>query len=166
MSSYWCLCCNRPLSVRESIERGLGPICAARETAIAESNEFGDKVDIPFNPETMDIVCRRDENGLHFNIYQVFRHHSPSGLEFGYLGSGPADFALNIAALFTNHLNEPRTVTLWDKKKISLTAWQLHQRLKEKFIATLPREGGTIKGDAIRQWVKSEIAASKLAFAA
>lgn len=167
MASLHCICCNRPLSVRESIERGLGPICASRQLEeITGDNATGDHVDIPFDPETMDIICRRDADGLHFNIFQVFKHHSPSGFEIGYGGSGPADFALNIMALFTNHLNEPRDVKLWDGKKISSLAWNLHQRFKFQFVATLSREGGTIKGDDIRRWVENEILAAKLPMAA
>lgn len=166
--SHHCLCCGRDLTVLTSIERGLGPICFGREAALADSRaqENGDHVDLPFDPERMDIMCERRADGLHFNIFQVFVHHSPTGFEFGYPGSGPADFALNIAALFTADLDEPRTVTLYDGKKISATAWNLHQKLKFKFVATLPRDGGVIKGELIRSWISEEIAASKLAFAA
>ena len=56
-------------------------------------------------------------------------------MEWGYSGSGPADFALNILALFTN-----RIAALW-----------LHQEFKAMFIATAPHEGGRIsKWDVIR----------------
>lgn len=167
-SSFTCLCCGRDLTVAASIQRGLGPICFGRESAIADelANEGGNHVDLPFDPARMDILCERREDGLHFNIFQVFTHHSPLGFEWGFGGSGPADFALNIVALFTNHLNEPRTVKLWDGKKVSSLAWNLHQRFKFKFIATLPDEGGVIKGETVRSWIEEEIAASKLPLAA
>ncbi len=167
MSSLSCMCCNRPLSVQQSIQRGLGPICYGKQLEALESGDAtGDKVDIPFDPKTMDIICRRDAEGLHFNIFQVFAHHSPSGMEWGYGGSGPADFALNVMAMFTNHLEGPRDLLLFDGRKISSLAWNLHQRFKFAFIAALPSEGGTIKGDDIREWVEKESAATRLSFAA
>lgn len=93
---------------------------------------------LPFNG---DVVCRRDPDGSkHFNIEQSIILHSPTGMEWGYGGSGPADFALNILARFT----DPQTAGL------------LHQAFKWKFIATLPEEGGTIKGEDIRLFVKQE----------
>ncbi len=165
MSSFSCMCCNRPLSVRESILRGLGPVCASRQQGEIDSGE-ADKADLPFDADAMDIIVERRADGLHFNIFQVFKHHSPTGFEIAFAGSGPADFALNIMVLFTNYLNEPRDVQLWDGKKISRIAWGLHQRFKFQFIATMDRDGGTIKGDDIRRWVDAEIAASKLSLAA
>lgn len=166
MPSLWCMCCNRGLKVAESVQRGLGPICYGRQQAAIESNETSDKVDIPFNPETMDIVVERRADGLHFNIFQVFKHHSPTGFEIGYGGSGPADFALNVMVLFTNHFNEPRDVQLWDKHKISHLAWSLHQEFKRDFVATLPRDGGTIKGDDIRKWIHDRLSTGSFALAA
>lgn len=171
MASFFCVCCGRHLTVATSIERGLGPICAGRQYADAESSDAGsDKVDIPFDPKTKDIICRRDQDGtLHFNIYQVFKHHSPTGMNWGYGGSGPADFCLNIIALFTmtGENSEPREVQLWDGHKITRTTWNLYQAFKRSSLfGGLPHEGGTIKGEAIRQWVNEEIAASRLPLAA
>ena len=162
MRSYWCMCCNRPLSVSESIERGLGPICAARKAAEVAANPHGDKVDLPFDPVTKDVVVERRADGLHFNIYQVIYHHSPTGFEIGYQGSGPADFALNILELFLRESGERATLPLRDSDyangepaniKICEMSWHLHQDFKREFIATMPRDGGTIRGDDIRRWI-------------
>jgi len=84
-----------------------------------------------------DIICKRDENGTHFNIDQIEVFHSPDGMEWGYGGSGPSDFALNILLHFI------------DRK----FAYYLHQDFKWKFIATLPHEGGIIKNEDIRKWL-------------
>ena len=49
--------------------------------------------------EQHGLVCRRARDGdAVINIEQAHEHHSPTGMEFGYLGSGPADLALNVLA--------------------------------------------------------------------
>ena len=140
--------------------------------------ETADVVDLPFDPVTRDIVCRRDPDdagALHFNIPQRHQHHSPTGFEFGYGGSGPADFALNILALFIPAPPDPgpmpdertasaedleawmdaaeQRVRLWDGSSVHVDAWDLHQRFKTQFVATLPRAGGTIPGAVIAAWI-------------
>ncbi|MDI6872650.1 MAG: hypothetical protein QME79_15120, partial [Bacillota bacterium] len=63
--------------------------------------------------------------------------HSPTGMEWGYGGSGPADFALNILALFVS------------REK----AMALHQEFKWAFVARLPEQGGTIRRADILAWL-------------
>ncbi len=53
-------------------------------------------------------------------------NHSPTGLEWGYAGSGPAQLAL---ALLLDHLGNRRR------------AVELHQRFKFAVVARLPRDG-------------------------
>ena len=77
-----CLKCNRPLSLETSVMRGMGAICAARQLRRNLQEGIEDKVDLPFDPVAKDIICERREDGCHFNIYQVFRHHSPTGMEW------------------------------------------------------------------------------------
>jgi hypothetical protein len=152
-----CLACNRPLSLTESVMRGLGAVCAAKADRAAEERGGG-KVDLPFNAVSKDITCEVWPDGPHFNIHQVFRHHSPSGMGWGYGGSGPADYALNILELFVREMYPSRKpkVKLWDGQKVSWMAWTLHQRFKEAFVAAIPREGGTIRGGDVRAWLEGE----------
>lgn len=136
-----CLRCRRPLTNPASIQLRFGPTCwaikQAELAALAEASTF-DLVDIPFDPSTMDIVCYRDaRREIHVNIPQQRVWHSPAGFEWGYGGSGPADFALNILLLFV----EPMYAEMW------------HQDFKWAFVAPLPEAGGTIPGDAIREWI-------------
>lgn len=63
--------------------------------------------------------------------------HSPTGFEWGYGGSGPADLALNILNLFVG----------------STTAYLLYQDFKADKIATMPSEGGELSSDEIRTWI-------------
>jgi hypothetical protein len=74
------------------------------------------------------------------NIEQRIKYHSPTGFEWGYGGSGPADLALNILSYFVP-VDE---------------AFRLHQSFKWDFISPLPHEGGTIKNEAILAWIKSK----------
>jgi len=114
--------------------------------------------DAPYNPDTCepldqreflarasnvdDVVLWREggENhvgGARASIPQRYVHHSPTGFEWGYGGSGPADLALNILALFV----------------APSEAWRLHQDFKRTCIARVPREGATINADNVRRWI-------------
>ena len=54
------------------------------------------------NIETDDVIFSRGENDEPItNIPNELIHHSPDGFNFGYAGSGPAEFALNILYAFT-----------------------------------------------------------------
>lgn len=69
-------------------------------------------------------------------LEQAYRVHS-DGMEFGYGGSGPADCALNILSLVVS----PRE------------AFRLHQKFKGPFIASIPREGGSLSLEEVRGWI-------------
>jgi len=72
-------------------------------------------------------------------VKQVIRH-SPTGMEWGYGGSGPADCALSILAdcLGLEQANR----------------W--YQDFKWKFLAGMPTEGGQITEEEIREFVKQK----------
>lgn len=90
-------------------------------------------------PTNMDVVYRRNDlDELTSNVPQARVWHSPTGFEVGYGGSGPADFALNILLAFG----------LLDD-----IASRLHQDFKRRFIATMPKQEGTIKGAEILDWL-------------
>lgn len=81
------------------------------------------------------------------------RHHSPDGIEWGYGGSGPADFALSICSwIFPVGCDGLQTVKLW-RGRCSQIAWTIHQDLKRKFISPLPCVGGELSGAAIDEWL-------------
>jgi hypothetical protein len=150
-----CCVCGRALSNPTSVAAGMGPICAAKERAKREKQEeWGDRFDLPWDAATGDIICHRDEhNRLHFNLPATVHDHG-AGLEFGYGGSGPADFALSILALFLPPGSDGHPpVETHGGERVSATAWALHQDFKWAFIARLPEEGGTISGADIRAWI-------------
>jgi hypothetical protein len=63
------------------------------------------------------------------------RNHSPTGPEWGYAGSGPAQLALALAA-----------DVLGDDER----AQDVYQQLKFKLIGRLPKEGWTLAEDTLR----------------
>lgn len=156
-----CLNCGRPLTDPDSVKRGIGPECWAklggsRLTAKAEDQRSSSDVLIPLDWETMDIVLKRRPNGLiETNVPHVHVHHSPSGFEWGYGGSGPSDLALNILALFLPKNPRQRGVSVFRGPRVSGDAFYLHQRFKAQVIATLDRgTDHTIKGDEVRAWLR------------
>ncbi|OGS01441.1 MAG: hypothetical protein A2V88_13965 [Elusimicrobia bacterium RBG_16_66_12] len=88
----------------------------------------------------MNVLCERGPGDFdcRFNIPQAIKLHSPTGMEWGYGGSGPADFALNILFHFTG-----------DRE----FAERYHQEFKGQFVAGLPESGGRIPGATIKAWI-------------
>lgn len=86
------------------------------------------------------IILSRDGEGIgHANIPQTIVRHSPTGMEWGYAGSGPADLALNILLLVTDED----------------TANSLYQQYKFDVVSRIPRDGGEIAVEDVRRWVAS-----------
>ncbi len=84
--------------------------------------------------------------------------HSPSGMAWGFNGSGPADLALSILA---DYLDEADAIPAHERydhavaREIQHTrAWVLHQDFKRHFIAPLDEGAGwTITGTTIGDWL-------------
>lgn len=151
-----CMRCKRPLSDPASKERGYGPICWARVQA--ERDEGENMQDQQFINEPMDeyIILERRPDGCWTNVPRLVRHHSPTGYEWGYGGSGPSDLALNIienVLRMTNHIGAT-TGPMWDKSYVYQLASTLHQSFKWEFLANLPREGGRIYTNDVILWIR------------
>lgn len=71
-------------------------------------------------------------------------NHSPTGFEWGYGGSGPAQLAL--AILLHEGLSKEE-------------ASARHQRFKREVVAELAGENWTLEGDAVREWIVGDRAA-------
>jgi hypothetical protein len=83
-----------------------------------------------------------EENGQSRGLDPRFdlRNHSPTGFEWGYSGSGPAQLALALAA-----------DVLGDDER----AQDLYQRFKFKVIGGLPHEGWVLTEDRIRSTLQA-----------
>src|SRR5438132_9952066 len=73
-------------------------------------------------------------NGCPLNPRLGLWNHSPTGFEWGYGGSGPAQLAL---AMLADHLGD-------DEQAVSL-----HQDFKRTVIANLPHRGWTLTSEQI-----------------
>jgi hypothetical protein len=73
-------------------------------------------------------------------VRQRYVRHSPDGFEFGYGGSGPADCALNLLALFI--------------PVKEATFGGLYQDFKDRFVARIDQEkGGTVDAADVRAFI-------------
>ncbi len=77
-------------------------------------------------------------------------HHSPTGFNVGYGGSGPADLALSILAAVIG--DEQDTVTIFSGR-CGRRAWQWHQAFKRDFVTRWGDDWGVTVGD-VRRWIK------------
>jgi hypothetical protein len=161
MASTTCLRCNRALKDPVSRKAGLGPVCRA----IAVTSDSGELLDDQpvLNGvgalRDVGLVCRRLANGEPAaNVPHVVVHHSPTGFEWGYSGSGPAELALNVLAILLPHSGG---LDPWNTARLSGTvsndAWILHQDFKARFIATLPAEGGHVAIEDINAWIAERL---------
>ena len=75
-------------------------------------------------------------DGRHLNPRLDLWNHSPTGFEWGYAGSGPAQLAL---AILADHSNDNER------------ALNFYQRFKWRVIANLPDNSWTLRSDEIEQ---------------
>lgn len=147
-----CRICDRELTDAMSMRREIGPICWAKLISRIEEEQMTREEGMQYIETDYDgVVCARRTvtvrrpGELPFDLSVVATNipwrtvmHSPDGYEWGYAGSGPADFALNI--LLHYGVSPAR-------------ADELHQSFKAAFVAGLPARGGHIAGGDIRQWI-------------
>lgn len=148
-----CSRCNRVLKDERAREIGFGRVCWAKATGKPfpgksggrQSATPGKKRPVKASPRLSrhDIICYVSQCGKFVtNVPQRITLHSPDGFSWGYCGSGPADFALNILSMFIGQEEAEKG--------------GLYQRFKEQFVATLPPEGGTIKRADILAWLAEQ----------
>ena len=88
--------------------------------------------------EPDDVVLWRTCDGeAHASVPHAARH-SPTGIEWGYGGSGPADLARSILLAL---VDEP-------------TADALYQRFKAEVVSAVPEVGGVLRAADVRAWAE------------
>ena len=116
------------------------------------SRAFDDKP-LAVRPEEHGILLWRVSGILHTNVPHLVVHHSLSGFEIGYAGSGPADLALNILEWQLRREGyRGQTITCYEGNCFRL-AWNLHQDFKRDFLATCDRKTVEISLDALTNWL-------------
>ena len=105
------------------------------------------------DPREHGFIFERTEQGAVTNVPRLVTRHSPTGYEWGYYGSGPADLALNIIeyVLLVEHF----IPSLEDGA--SLEANSIYQEFKERYIARIPREGGSIPFGVVVDYIKEKL---------
>ncbi len=95
-----------------------------------------------------DTAVYVEQGGCRWPLRHVV-HHSPSGLSWGYGGSGPADTALSILA---DALGErPTRDQLYRGEPL---CWRWHQAFKWEIVAHFPlREGWQLPLTAVQAWI-------------
>lgn len=139
-----CQRCGRPLRDPKSRAMGMGPVCAARMRAdkAMRSEDTQNGVVVTVNGQPLHhVVC-----------------HSPTGFEWGYHGSGPADLALSIlhdylfrAGMALRVQSMPEAIP--GRKLRERLADMLHQSFKADVVAQLPHEGWRLTGAEVASWL-------------
>ena len=88
------------------------------------------------DPEDV-VLWRTLEGEAHASIPHAARH-SPTGIEWGYGGSGPADLALSVL------------LALADEQ----TANALYHRFEHEVLASVPEAGGVLRAANVRGWIE------------
>lgn len=136
--SLHCRRCHRALTNKKHQAQGYGPVCIRKLNA-QMLKATGDYL-TPFHG---DVVLSRMPGGIKcMNVPHAVVNHSPTGMEWGYGGSGPADLALNILMLFAGQD----------------FAQEHYQQFKWDMVATVPEQGGTIPGIKIVEWIQQRLA--------
>ena len=151
-----CARCRRELANGTSIERGMGPTCAAKAGRRAErGGELWNEQPVLEGVGTLEeagLVVRRIEDGrIASNVPMVVHHHSKS-FDVGYGGSGPADLALNVMHFLLPPMHDDDGDVI-DGVRVSQLAQNLHQEAKWELIATMPEAGGRIPIEDLREWI-------------
>ena len=155
-----CERCGRALKDPVSRIKGMGPVCRGKIRAAQRNGD--DTGTDPWDSETMTVTFRRKKGLGITNIPHVHKHHSPSGMEWGFHGSGAAELALNILAKFLPLSKagkmgyKNKRIKLRGGSEISGRVWELHQEFKREFIATMPYHGGQIEGVRIVDWLMEQ----------
>lgn len=153
-----CSCCGRPLTDPDSVRAGMGPICRAKRPAEEQSPDqeqirpryWGPLTpeDLPARPYTKVYFGKREiygrvvveDAGATYPLQHIV-YHSPTGMEWGYSGSGPSDLARSILA---------------DVAGIRV-ADTFYQEFKQAIIASLPQEGFRLPEADVRAWLAAQV---------
>ena len=108
-----------------------------------------DGIGIPVRPEyeaitgdAEDVVLWRTADGVARASVPHAARHSPTGIEWGYGGSGPADLALSVLLALVGER----------------AAGALYQRFKDEVVAAVPETGGVLRAADVRAWVERQAA--------
>lgn len=155
-----CACCGRPLTNEDSVRAGFGPVCGRRQATADCGEIFGGQPVLVGVPPVREVglVCVRLSDGrLSCNVPHVVIHHSPTGFECGYGGSGPAELALNVLHALLPYNGAGIRNAFGLGIAVSQDAFLLHQDFKRTFIEPMSRDGGRVPIEDIQQWIAQRL---------
>lgn len=136
-------------------EKGLSDAKIANIMGVSRYNIFSRRKEMNLKPNNKsgkrdkgkrikkDIVLWRDDHGeAYANIPHLLVKHSPTGFEWGYHGSGPADLALNILFYCTDD---------------EFLAKRYYQYFKQEVISGIDKSGGIIPYAFVVDWLRKKI---------
>lgn len=155
-----CRKCGRELKTEPGRSNGIGPVCARKNLIESIRKDQGDTDEIvPYDGGalwierlTAQTLTPRGGNsysiqpathpasGIRTNVPRMEYLHSPTGYNFGYGGSGPADFALNCCLLLCKSKKDAHTI---------------HQKFKMAFVALEQGDRLEIPRENAIQFIKS-----------
>lgn len=147
LAARFCRRCGRALTNPISVKTGYGPECrsALGITTPTAMSQYQDRQHHQPLHSTA-IATRAADGAIETNVPHLCCHHSPTGFEIGYPGSGPADLALNLAESVARRLgyNEIGSPVACNVEGYACRiAFDAHQEVKA-LVAALPPEGGEI----------------------
>lgn len=153
-----CQRCGRALQSAKTQEIGFGTYCAKLSGVTISASDPDQPTLVELSkPLVFDVVLKRDGNDttgeVITNVPWSVIDHSPTGFNWGYGGSGPADLALNILNAFVPPGTDGLEPVRCYRNTCSRTAQRLHQQFKWEFIASMDVAGGQISANAIRDWI-------------
>lgn len=98
-----------------------------------------DDAPVDTNGHLRHLCLNHDPRSLRWQ--RSFPCHSPSGWNWGYGGSGPAELAVMI---------------LLDLRLEMIDAWRLHQQFKRMFIAQIDTDTFALHEEQIRAWLDEQ----------
>ena len=118
-----------------------------------DTSDFTDHfLDLPLAQN--GLIMARDDAGVVTNVPHTVTHHSPTGYEFGYGGSGPSDLALNALEAILRDIGYTGERVQCYAGTCYRIAWDLHMVFKWKFIAPIPRAGDIVPYAQLLAWVQ------------
>lgn len=166
-----CIRCERPLTNPRSIRRGMGQVCFSKTGGVvggaSGGNDYSDRY-LDVDLEEGGLIMNRpdgEEKGkppVETNVPHLVEQHSPSGFEFGYGGSGPADLALNVTMIVLNRVADEKGIELegsvdLESGSVSRPVWRSYQEFKSRFVAPCPRDGGRVPWETLREWAEEKL---------
>lgn len=144
-----CAICGNTLHTPESKNDGIGPDCAKKVIEEVRKNEDADHTmyERGHGDDIVYLMPGDPPRIVGMPIRYIVRH-SPTGLRWGYAGSGAAELALNLLIHFTGSF---------------AVADRFYQQFKAEVLALIPPDGqGVVRRDEALNWLDHNISKDDL----